>query len=59
MGSTPVASVAWRSHDHLDAPDPSIARGIVDAPGPHRLSLPQLDEVLDAVAGCSACAPAR
>jgi arginase len=38
-------------HIDLDALDPSIAPGIVDAPVPHGLSLPQLDEILDAVTG--------
>jgi arginase len=38
-------------HIDLDALDPSIAPGIVDAPVPQGLSLPQLDEVLDAVTG--------
>jgi arginase len=36
-------------HLDLDALDPSIAPGIVDAPVPHGLSLAQLDHVLDAV----------
>jgi arginase len=36
-------------HIDLDALDPSIAPGIVDAPVPHGLSLAQLDDVLDAV----------
>jgi arginase family enzyme len=35
----------------LDALDPSIAPGIVDAPVPQGLSLPQFDEDLDAVTG--------
>jgi arginase len=38
-------------HIDLDALDPSIAPGIVDAPVPHGLSLRQFDEVLDAVTG--------
>jgi arginase len=38
-------------HVDLDALDPSIAPGIVDAPVPHGLSRRQLDEVLDAVTG--------
>jgi arginase len=38
-------------HIDLDALDPSIAPGIVDAPVPHGLSLPQLDDVLDAITG--------
>jgi arginase len=38
-------------HIDLDALDPSIAPGIVDAPVPQGLSLPQVDEVLDAVTG--------
>jgi arginase len=38
-------------HIDLDALDPSIAPGIVDAPVPHGLSLAQLDDVLDAVTG--------
>ena len=36
-------------HIDLDALDPSIAPGIVDAPVPQGLSLEQLDQVLDAV----------
>jgi arginase len=36
-------------HIDLDALDPSIAPGIVDAPVPRGLSLAQLDEVLDVV----------
>jgi len=36
-------------HIDLDALDPSLAPGIVDAPVPHGLSLAQLDDVLDAV----------
>ena len=51
-----VATLAHRVervylHIDLDALDPSIAPGIVDAPVPHGLSLEQLDEVLDAVTG--------
>ena len=38
-------------HIDLDALDPSIAPGIVDAPVPQGLSLTQLDEVLAAVTG--------
>jgi arginase family enzyme len=38
-------------HIDLDALDPSIAPGIVDAPVPQGLSLAQVDEVLDAVTG--------
>ena len=38
-------------HIDLDALDPSIAPGIVDAPVPQGLSLAQLDEMLDAVTG--------
>jgi arginase len=38
-------------HVDLDALDPSIAPGIVDAPVPHGLSLPQVDDVLGAVTG--------
>jgi arginase len=38
-------------HIDLDALDPSLAPGIVDKPVPQGLSLPQLDEVLDAVTG--------
>ena len=49
-----VATLAGRVervylHIDLDALDPSIAPGIVDAPVPQGLSLEQLDEVLDAV----------
>jgi Arginase family len=49
-----VATLAGRVeqvylHIDLDALDPSIAPGIVDAPVPRGLSLGQLDEVLDAV----------
>ena len=36
-------------HIDLDAFDPSIAPGIVDAPVPHGLSVAQFDEILDAV----------
>jgi arginase len=51
-----VATLAGRVervylHIDLDALDPSIAPGIVDAPAPQGLSLEQLDEVLDAVTG--------
>jgi arginase len=51
-----VATLADRAervylHIDLDALDPSIAPGIVDAPVPHGLSLEQLDAVLDALAG--------
>jgi arginase len=51
-----VATLAGRVeqvylHIDLDALDPSIAPGIVDAPVPRGLSLEQLDEVLDAVTG--------
>jgi arginase len=38
-------------HIDLDALDPSIAPGIVDAPVPHGLSIAQLDDVLGAVTG--------
>jgi arginase len=38
-------------HIDLDALDPSIAPGVVDAPVPQGLSLPQFDKVLDAVTG--------
>jgi arginase family enzyme len=38
-------------HIDLDALDPSIAPGIVDAPVAQGLSLPQLDAVLHAVTG--------
>jgi arginase len=38
-------------HIDLDALDPAITPGIVDAPVPQGLSLAQLDEVLDAVTG--------
>jgi arginase len=49
-----VATLAARVDDvylhiDLDALDPSIAPGIVDAPVPHGLSLSQLGDVLDAV----------
>jgi arginase len=49
-----VATLAGRVeqvylHIGLDALDPSIAPGIVDAPVPRGLSLGQLDEVLDVV----------
>jgi arginase len=51
-----VATLAGRVeqvylHIDLDALDPSIAPGIVDAPVPQGLSLRQVDEVLDAVTG--------
>jgi arginase family enzyme len=35
----------------LDALDPSIAPGIVDAPVPHGLSIAQVDDALDALTG--------
>lgn len=38
-------------HVDLDALDPSIAPGVVDPPVADGLSLPQLDDVLDAVTG--------
>jgi arginase len=51
-----VATLAGRVdevylHIDLDALDPSIAPGIVDAPVAQGLSLAQLDEVLDAITG--------
>jgi arginase len=51
-----VATLAGRVeevylHIDLDALDPSITPGIVDAPAAQGLSLPQLDEVLEAITG--------